>query len=241
MSLFLENFKLADRYDTAERWLLNELVCMSEFKPKKTRENIGVGFKMCPYDAEWPERDAIAFKSKRLNKEHCEIFFQWIMSGDTDLTEKIDKLQPYAKIFVDKTGLPKNFSSSYGWKIKEQLPIIIEELKRNPDSRRAYLSILLKGDNLILNTKTSMEYPCTIGAHYFIRGGRLHTVTHMRSQNVWSVMGYDVYNMCRLQEHLSEKLDCLVGDYTHFIDSAHIFTRDIKKIDEYLNKEAIIL
>ena len=240
MSLFLENFKLADSYNTAERWLLNELVIYPEFKPKKTHESISVGFRLCPWETD-DDKDKIAFTSKRLNEEHCELFFDWIMSGDTNLSDKINKLQPYAKIFVDGTGLPENFSSSYGWKIKEQLPVVIEELKRNPDSRRAYLSILLKEDNIILGSKTSMEYPCTIVAHYFIRRGRLHAITHMRSQNVWSVMGYDVYNMCRLQEYIAQQLDCMVGDYTHHIDSAHVFTRDIKRIEEYLNSEAIIL
>ena len=84
-------------------------------------------------------------------------------------SNKIKKMNPFAKKFIDSSNLPENYSSTYGWKIKEQLGPVISELNRDSSTRRAYLNILLNEDKIILGKDTTHEYPCTIGIQFLIR------------------------------------------------------------------------
>ena len=169
------------------------------------------------------------------NYEYADEFFKWLLTGDTDLTEKIKKLNPYASKFTDSTNLPESFSSTYGWKIKEQLPLVLKELSEGR-SRRAYINILLPEDKIILSKNTTHEYPCTIGIQFLRRGSKLHCIVNMRSNNIFSVLPYDVYNFTMLQIYVAKLVKLDMGRYYHTINSAHIYKRDLDKINESINR-----
>lgn len=179
-----------------------------------------------------------AYNNGRSNYDYAKEFFKWMMTGNTDLSNKIKEMNPHAQKFVDSTNLPENFSSSYGWKIKNQIPTIVEELKRNPDSRRAYINILLNSDKIILGKETTHEFPCTIGIQFLLRNGNteLVCIVNMRSNNVWGVLPYDIYNFTRLQEYLAKELGVLQGQYYHHVNSLHVYERDVEKIKDYLRR-----
>lgn len=219
----------SDNYATIEKKILTQLVRSGRTHYLvDTLEHIGGSFTLFN-----PANN----KNDRSNYEYAEAFFRWLLSGDTSLSEKIKELNPMAKKFVDTTNLPEGFSSSYGQKIVRQLPVIFQELRR-PDSRRAYINLLLEEDKVILGKETTHEYPCTIGVHFFIRADRLHMVVNMRSNNLWAVLPYDVYNFTMLQQHVAKMMSPAgyigLGPYHHTMNSAHVFKRDLDKINAYL-------
>lgn len=212
-------------YNEAEAFLIRKVVIMPDFITKSTYECIGTGFVLTD-----PTRN----KNNRSNYEYADEFFKWVLSGEKQLSDKLIQLNPWVRRFVDSTNLPESFSATYGWKIKEQLPEIELELKSNYESRRAYVNILSPYDHPILRAKTTHEFPCTIGFQLFIREGALHMMVNMRSNNVYSVMPYDVYNFTSLQAHLANKLQYMLGNYYHQINNAHIFKGDVRRINEQL-------
>ena len=77
--------------------------------------------------------------------------------------------------------------SFYGPRVKDQVPTVIKELVRDPQSRRAVLTVA--GDpvrDIPIN-----EEPCTIAIQFLIRG-MLHVVAYMRSSDVVWGVPYDV-------------------------------------------------
>lgn len=214
------NFNTYANYLAAERWLINEILHNPTVEGDTFNELLCAGFSIDnPRDN----------RNGRSNYEYAEKFFEWLLTGDTDLSSELLRLNPWVKRFTDTTGLPDSFSSSYGAKIKAQLPAILEELRR-PHTRRAYISVLQPADHVILGVKTTHEFPCTVGLHLLPRDGRLHMIVNMRSNNCWSVLPYDVFNFTSLQVHLAKEAGLALGRYTHQINSAHLFRGDMRRI-----------
>jgi len=225
---------VSDNYREIEIELLQDLIggMNPPWETPETLELTGITFQLT---------DPSNNKNNRSNYEYAAEFFKWIISGKTDLSEKIKEMNPMAVKFVDTTGLPESFSSSYGWKIEGQLPAIYKELRRDKWSRQAYINILLPVDQILVGKTTTHEYPCTLGIQYLIRDGELHTIVNMRSNNAFSVLPYDVYNFTRLQILVSDVLGVKVGRYYHTVNSLHIYKRDLGRINEYLAIECLPL
>lgn len=212
-------------YFAAERAMLKQIITNPEFVNTDTNEILCAGFVL---------PDPAFNENGRSNYEYAQHFFEWMLSGDTDLTKKLTDINPWAKRFVDKTNLPETFSATYGHKIKAQLPLMIKEMKnhRFSSSRRAYITILSEHDHEILKVKTTHEFPCTIGLHFLPRGQRLNLIVNMRSNNVYSVLPYDVYNFTKLQIHVAKEMGLQTGKYYHQMNSAHVYHGDIRRINE---------
>lgn len=213
-------------YYEAETALISEIVYNPDFTTATTQELICTGFIL---------KNPLANCNIRSNYEYADEFFKWLLTGEKQLSQELLNLNPWVKRFVDTVGLPDNFSSSYGWKIKEQIDVIKQELVNHDESRRGYVNILTPDDAVILTTKTTHEYPCTIGFQFFIRNNDLHMVVNMRSNNAYSVMPYDVYNFTMLQHHVAQELKIGLGLYYHQINNAHIYKGDVRRIKQSAN------
>ncbi len=168
----------------------------------------------------------------RLNYDYADKFYQWMISGCTD-NDIILNDYPQVARFMEKpksSDLPENFNTLYGPRILSQLPYVIQELKANPNSRRAVISILDANDLLLLDKDESIEFPCCDSAIIYIRDGKLHIHVHMRSQNMGQVLKLDMYLWGRFACELAEELQCELGKFTSSVVSAHVFTKDFEYI-----------
>lgn len=158
-----------------------------------------------------------------------------MMTGEKSFSKDLLESNPWAKRFIDPKGLPDSFSTTYGWKIQTDLPLIINELVERGESRRAYINILHPADKIVFtDTKSTMEYPCTIGLHFMIREEKLLLIVNMRSNNVYAVMPYDVFNFTSLQQHVAKILKVDTGEYYHQINNAHLYKGDVRRLKEEL-------
>ena len=175
----------------------------------------------------------------RLNYDYADKFYLWMVSGSTD-NESLLKDYPNIARFMEKPkslDLPANFNTFYGPRILEQLPHIIKELKNNPDTRRAVISILDKSDSLLLDKPDeTLEFPCCDSATFSIREGKLNIHLHMRSQNMGQVLKLDMYLWGRFQTQIAEELGLPVGKFTSTVVSAHVFEKDITYLNDLISK-----
>lgn len=181
-------------------------------------------------------------KARDMNYEFAMKFFLWMLNGDTDFSY-VAGSNANAKNFADAPkddkAMPANFSTAYGPRIQKQLPYILEELKRDKESRRAVIHILNEGDLDMLGTDTKEEYPCTDSLTFMIRDNKLHMYTHMRSNNMVLTLCYDMFNFTMFHEYVLKALrgaypDLELGTYYHNIVSAHYFDREQKLVDAIL-------
>ena len=86
------------------------------------------------------------------------------------------------------------------------------------------------------------DFPCTVSCQWFIRDGRLHLITYMRSNDVFFGMTFDVPFFTVLMQAMQISLknrgvDVEIGPYTHFAGSLHAYERDFDTLNEMINFE----
>jgi thymidylate synthase len=115
-------------------------------------------------------------------------------------------------------------NSAYGYRLRkhcgDQWRFVVDELKRDPSSRRAVLHIKDANDN-----GQAKDTPCTLSLQFFVRENRLHLITNMRSNDVIFGLGYDLPFFTILQEMMANELGVPLGRYYHNAGSLHIYKR----------------
>lgn len=195
------------------------------------------------YKYEVEDPTTFVFNDKKLGRiqyDYAEYFYSWMMSGcGEEATEAFKKQYPNVTTYLDNPksdALPANFNVFYGPRITAQLPIVLEELRKNPDTRRAVVNILQESDLKLLQIDTKLEFPCCDSAQFTIRDGKLNLHLHMRSNNMANVAKLDMYLWGRAQCEIAASMNLPLGRFISTIGSAHIFTTDF----EYLNEIGIL-
>lgn len=166
----------------------------------------------------------------------------WYLSG-SDLTEWIAN---YSSFWNNISDDGKTANSAYGARIFKPHPriasgkfsqwdYIINELKNDPDSRRAVVHIRSPWDSI----EAKLDVPCTLSLQFFIRDEKLHLVAHMRSSDLILGIAYDIPAFTLLQELMALELGVKVGSYTHVSNSLHIYERHYDMVEAMLRKEAV--
>lgn len=120
--------------------------------------------------------------------------------------------------------ITRRFSYTYSERLTYQLMEALEELRSNPNSREAYLSIWNSTvDPFRLSRR---RVPCTLGYQFFIREGKLHLIYLQRSCNFPKHFQDDIYLARKLQEWVADKLEIPPGSFSHWIGSLHIFIQE---------------
>jgi thymidylate synthase len=145
----------------------------------------------------------------------------WILSGSDD---------PW--IFQYNRALTRytddgRLQGAYGPRMRrwhgriDQLDQVRRVLTRDPDSRQAVIQ-LFDPDR---DTRGHRDVPCTLNYRFFLRSGRLHMHTTMRSQDLWLGFPYDIFATTVLHELLAGWLGVDLGHYHHFVDSLHLYDK----------------
>jgi thymidylate synthase len=114
--------------------------------------------------------------------------------------------------------------------MEKQIPWIIEELRREPYSRRATIMIGSPYDHLL-------ESPaCLQTIQYLIRDDKLHCKVLFRSNDAAKATFMNAYALIRLQERIAKTLGAGMGTYTHRANSFHCYGRDYKMLDGYVRR-----
>ena len=112
-----------------------------------------------------------------------------------------------------------------------QWDYVKEELRKDPDSRRAVIHIRTPDDSL----HAVKDVPCTLALQFFIREGKLHLHVNMRSSDIILGIAYDVPAFTTMQEIMANELGVGLGEYVHTSNSLHCYERDFEMLDAIAN------
>jgi thymidylate synthase len=107
----------------------------------------------------------------------------------------------------------------------DQLAQVLDALTSDPDSRRAVIQLY----DPEADTRGYKDVPCTLGYRFFLRDGRLHMHTTMRSQDLWLGFCYDIFAATVLHELMAGWLGAQLGEYVLCVDSLHLYAADIPR------------
>jgi thymidylate synthase len=164
----------------------------------------------------------------------------WYLSG-SDSTAWISRYASFWKNITDD-GVTAN--SAYGARIFRphdrianrgivQWDYVKEELRKDPDSRRAVIHIRTPDDSL----HAVKDVPCTLALQFFIREGKLHLHVNMRSSDIILGIAYDVPAFTTMQEIMANELGVGLGEYVHTSNSLHCYERDFEMLDAIANDD----
>lgn len=160
--------------------------------------------------------------------------FLWHFAGRND-SSSISHYAPRWADFSHDGVIP---SSCYGFKIfrseggrPSQWSQVSELLRWDPSTRRAVVNLYDANEDLQLH---AADVACANTLQFFVRGGKLHLTTYMRSNDAIWGLPYDCFIMTMLQESLARQLGYPLGEYVHFAASMHVYERHFPLVDSIL-------
>ncbi len=192
-------------------------------------------------------RERVLFNRAR----DCNPFFHlfeslWMLAGRNDVAP----LKHYVSTIEDFSDDGKTFHGAYGhrWRGQgtpfDQLKEIVDQLQRDPNSRRCVLQMWNSGSDLFRQTK---DKPCNTHAYFSLRcvdesKGTGHeflcwyldiTICNRSNDLIWGMLGANVVHFSILQEYLAACIGVEVGKYCQFTNNLHVYV-DKWKPDEWL-------
>ena len=123
-----------------------------------------------------------------------------------------------------------NWAYTYHSRYENQYQFIIDELRRNPWSRRAVMDIRTPED------MGSNDPACWQHAQYFIRDNALHCKILFRSNDACKATYMNAFALIMLQKRIADTLGVKMGTYTHRANSFHCYERDFNMLDGYVKR-----
>lgn len=114
-----------------------------------------------------------------------------------------------------------------------QIDFVINELKRNPQSRRAV--ILIRNEEDIY----SDDPACLQHIQYFIKNNKLECKVLFRSNDACKATFMNAFALILLQKKIADALGVEVGPYAHSANSFHCYEKDFDLLKGYCQRITI--
>lgn len=166
----------------------------------------------------------------------------WMLAGKNDLLFPL----LFNKRFREYSDDGATIWGAYGWRWREffgydQLKVIINELRKNPNSRRCVLSMwnaMPNEDNtdwhnnpapirhdLDVAGSGGKDVPCNTHAYFDCRGGALNmTVCNRSNDMIWGAYGANAVHFSILLEYMAAAIGVPVGVYRQISNNLHLYT-----------------
>ena len=123
-----------------------------------------------------------------------------------------------------------NWTYTYHQRMDKQIQFVIDELKRNPSSRRAVICIRTSDDI------GSDDPACMQHLQFFIRDNQLHLKVLFRSNDACKAAFMNMFALICLQQKIAYELNVGVGGYTHRANSYHCYEKDFPLLEGYCKR-----
>lgn len=177
----------------------------------------------CGFNIQNPMDNLIKTKWRKWSKSYADLEWEWYLSAEESAQRVAEKAKIW-KTIMDENG---NVNSNYGyqWQRNNQLDKVIDILRKNPNTRKASIS-LYDGKEIDKYTRDTI---CTYAINFTQLNNKLNMSVMMRSNDLWYGLCNDQYCFSKLMELVSKELNYEIGEYYHFVVNLHIY-------NEFLNK-----
>ena len=176
-----------------------------------------------------PEDKVITTPERKFNLDYADFEWDWYLKGDRDAKEIGDRAKIWKQMMVPGTT---NVVSNYGyfWNYNDQLKRVINELKTNPETRKAIIV------HYLLHELEMYKYdtPCNVALNFYIRNEQLHLTIFARSIDLWMGFSNDQYCFAKLMEKVSLETGYEIGTMNWMITNCHLYERHWNKKINFL-------
>jgi thymidylate synthase len=111
----------------------------------------------------------------------------------------------------------------------DQVKWVVEEIKRNPDSRRLIVSAWNVAD---LPRMALM--PCHALFQFYVANGRLSCQLYQRSADIFLGVPFNIASYALLTHMVAQVCDLGVGDFVHTFGDLHLYSNHLEQAQEQL-------
>ncbi|MFM1884193.1 MAG: thymidylate synthase [Bacteroidota bacterium] len=114
----------------------------------------------------------------------------------------------------------------------DQLKQVLEDLRRNPDSRRHIVSAWNPGyiDQMALP-------PCHAFFQFYVADGKLSCQLYQRSADIFLGVPFNIASYALLIHFMAQDLGLEVGDFVHTLGDAHIYSNHIDQVKLQISRD----
>jgi len=168
----------------------------------------------------YPEDKIITTPERKFNLDYADFEWDWYLKGDRDAKEIGEKAKIWKQMMVPGTT-EVNSNYGYFWNYNDQLKRVIQDLKSNPETRKAIVV------HYILHELDRYKYdtPCNDVLNFYVKDNRLHLTVFARSIDLVFGFSNDQYTFAKLMEKVSLETGYEIGQMHWAITNLHVYPR----------------
>ena len=176
--------------------------------------------------------------TKKLHLKSIVHELLWFLAGDTNIAYlKANGVSIWDE-WADANG---NLGPVYGeqwrsWKkpdggTVDQIRWVLDEIRRNPDSRRLVVSAWNPADI----DKMALA-PCHAFFQFYVADGKLSCQLYQRSADIFLGVPFNIASYALLTHMVAQQTGLEVGDFVHTLGDAHIYSNHFEQVREQLSR-----
>ena len=162
----------------------------------------------------------------------------WFLKGETNIAYLKENKVSIWDEWADANG---ELGPVYGkqWRSWEcpdgstidQIQWLVDEIKRNPDSRR----LIVNAWNVADLPKMALM-PCHAIFQFYVANGKLSCQLYQRSADLFLGVPFNIASYALLTHMIAQVCDLGVGDFVHTLGDAHIYSNHFDQVNEQLSR-----
>ena len=163
----------------------------------------------------------------------------WFLKGETSVKYLQDNGVTIWNEWADAQG---NLGPVYGYQWRswpaadgrhiDQVSQVLEQIRKNPDSRRMIVSAWNVGD---LDKMALM--PCHAFFQFYVAGGKLSCQLYQRSADLFLGVPFNIASYALLTMMIAQVCGLAPGDFVHTFGDTHLYLNHLDQAREQLSRE----
>ena len=163
----------------------------------------------------------------------------WFLKGDTNIKYLKDNGVGIWDEWADVQG---NLGPVYGYQWRswpapdgshiDQISQVLEQLRKNPDSRRMIVSAWNVAD---LDKMALM--PCHAFFQFYVANGKLSCQLYQRSADIFLGVPFNIASYALLTMMIAQVCGLKLGDFVHTFGDTHLYTNHLEQTREQLSRQ----
>ena len=177
--------------------------------------------------------------TKKLHLRSIVYELLWFLAGDTNVKFLNENKVTIWDEWADADG---ELGPVYGaqwrsWPAADgrhidQITGVIEEIRKNPDSRRLVVSAWNVGD-----LEKMALAPCHALFQFYVANGRLSCQLYQRSADVFLGVPFNIASYALLTMMVAQVCELEPGDFIHTLGDAHLYSNHLEQAREQLTRD----
>jgi thymidylate synthase len=177
--------------------------------------------------------------TKKLHTKSIIHELLWFLKGETNIAYLKENGVRIWDEWADEQG---NLGPVYGsqwrsWngadgKTVDQITELIQQIKKNPDSRRLIVSAWNVAE--IPNMKLP---PCHAFFQFYVANGKLSCQLYQRSADIFLGVPFNIASYALLTMMVAQVCDLGLGEFVHTLGDAHIYSNHLEQVNLQLSRD----